>query len=45
MGNQSINVRVDKPIAIDGLRGRGRAYKKWISGEVVQFCLRWNVKN
>ncbi|MGX2974670.1 hypothetical protein [Ursidibacter arcticus] len=31
-----------KPIAVQGLRGRGA--KKWVSGEVVQFCLRWKVK-
>lgn len=32
-----------KPIAVKGLRGKtGR--KKWVSGEVVQFCLRWKVK-
>lgn len=32
-----------RPIAVKGLRGKtGR--KKWVSGEVVQFCLRWKVK-
>lgn len=34
-----------KAIALDGLRGKGRAYKKWVSGEVVQFCMKWKVKN
>ncbi|HHW7518426.1 TPA: hypothetical protein ACU18R_000081 [Mannheimia haemolytica] len=34
-----------KPIALDGLRGKGRGAKKWVSGEVVKFCLMWKVKN
>ncbi|QLB14876.1 hypothetical protein A6B39_05115 [Mannheimia granulomatis] len=33
-----------KPIALDGLRGKGRGAKKWVSGEVVKFCLMWKVK-
>lgn len=32
-----------RPIAVKGLRGKtGR--KKWVSGEVVQFCMKWKVR-
>ncbi|EXI61647.1 hypothetical protein MHD_05590 [Mannheimia granulomatis] len=34
-----------RAVALDGLRGKGRAYKKWVSGEVVQFCMKWKMKN